>query len=453
MEIIIAGCGKIGMEAAANLTLEGHSVTVIDKNPNVLNNIINIYDVMSVCGNAVNYEILSEAGIKNADMFIAVMGSDELNMLSCFAAKNLGVKSTIARIRNPEYNDKSLGFMRQHLGLSMAINPELLAAKEIFNILKLPAAVKTEHFSRRNFEIAELKVTKDSALCGLKLIDMREKFNFSYLVCAIQRGSEVFIPNGNFTIECGDKIGITASAAEIQKLLKSLNYLKKQARNIMILGGSKTAVYLAKMLVNTGNSVKIIDNDPVRCAELSKYLEKVVIINGDGSSRELLLEEGLKDIDAFISLTGIDEENILISLYASMQNVSKVVAKVNRNELISMADNLGLDSIISQKDITTNILVGYARALENSFGSNVETLYKVMDGKVEALEFNIRPDSKLIGIPLKDLSLKKDTLIAGIMRGRKTIIPNGDDIICPNDKVIVFAANQRLRDLSDILFK
>ena len=282
---------------------------------------------------------------------------------------------------------------------------------------------------------------------------MREKFNFSYLVCAIQRGSEVFIPNGNFTIECGDKIGITASAAEIQKLLKSLNYLKKQARNIMILGGSKTAVYLAKMLVNTGNSVKIIDNDPVRCAELSKYLEKVVIINGDGSSRELLLEEGLKDIDAFISLTGIDEENILISLYASMQNVSKVVAKVNRNELISMADNLGLDSIISQKDITTNILVGYARALENSFGSNVETLYKVMDGKVEALEFNIRPDSKLIGIPLKDLSLKKDTLIAGIMRGRKTIIPNGDDIICPNDKVIVFAANQRLRDLSDILFK
>lgn len=451
MNILVAGCGKIGTTIIASLVAEGHDVTAMDNDSAVLDDITNIYDVIGVCGNGADCETLEEAGVEKAELFVAVTGSDELNMLSCFMAKKMGAKHTIARIRNREYNDRSLGFMRQQLGLSMSINPELLAAQELFNILKFPSAVKIETFSRRNFEMIELRLKSDSMLNGVQLSELRNKYKAKVLICVVQRGEQVYIPDGNFVLKDGDKIGITATPAEIQKLLRGVGLLQKQARNVMILGGSRTAYYLAKMLTSIGNPVKIVEKDRARCRDLCDVLPKAVIIHGDGAQQELLLEEGLRSLDAFVALTGMDEENILISIFAASQNVPTVISKVNRNELASMAEKLGLDCIVSPKKIVADILVQYARALQNSLGSSVETLYKLMDGKAEALEFNVRSDSKLVHIPLKELQLKPNTLIAGIIRDRKTIIPGGDDIIQPGDKVIVIAADHRLKDLSDIL--
>lgn len=453
MNILVAGCGKIGTTIIDSLVAEGHDVTAIDADAAVLDGITNIYDVIGVCGNGADCETLGEAGVEKAELFVAVTGSDELNMLSCFMAKKMGAAHTIARIRNPEYNDRSLGFMRQQLGLSMSINPELLAAQELFNILKFPSAVKIETFSRRNFEMIELRLKNDSVLGGLRLNELREKYKTHVLVCVVQRGDKVYIPDGNFVLQGGDKIGITANPAELQKLLRGLGLLQKQARNVMILGGSRTAYYLAKMLTSVGNSVKIIEKDRDHCRELSDTLPKAVIIYGDGAQQELLLEEGLQSQDAFVALTGMDEENILISIFADTQKVPTVISKVNRSELSSMAEKLGLDCIVSPKKIVADILVQYARALQNSLGSNIETLYKLMDDKAEVLEFNVRSDSRLLHIPLKDLQCKPNTLIAGIIRERKTIIPGGDDVIQPGDKVIVLATDHRLKDLSDILAK
>lgn len=451
MNIIVAGCGKIGESIIQSLVTEDLNITAIDTDINVVNEITNIYDVIGIHGNAADCETLSEAGVEKTELFVAVTNSDELNMLSCLMAKNMGAKHTIARIRNPQYNDRSLGFMRQHLGLSMSINPELLAARELFNILKLPSAARIEYFSRSNFEIVEMKIKPDSSLDGLKLSDLAQFCNAKILVCSVQRNDEVYIPDGNFVLKRGDKIGITAAPTEMGKFLKKTKLLQKQAKNVMILGGSMTAIYLAKMLTAIGVSVKIIESDRQRCRELCELIPKAVIINGDGAGQELLLEEGINNVDAFVALTGMDEENILISLFASSQNVPKVISKVNRRELAAMAEKLGLDCIISPKDTTSNIMIRYARALKNSVGSNVETLYKLMDGKAEALEFNVAPDSSVINIPLKDLKLKPNTLIAGIIRGRKTIIPSGDDAITAGDRVIILAGNQRMQDLSDIL--
>ena len=451
MNIIVVGCGKIGTTILSSLVAEGHNVVALDSNPNTINEITNLYDAIGICGNGNDCDTLSEAGVEKAELFVAVTGSDEFNMLSCFLAKRMGAKHTIARIRNPEYNDQNLGFIKKQLGLSMAINPDLLAAQELFNILKLPSAAKIETFSRRDFEMIELKLRQESVLDGVSLIELRKKYDVKLLVCVVQRDNEVFIPDGSFVLKSGDKIGITATTSEILRFLKMLGVMQKQARNIMILGGSRTAYYLSKMLMGIGNTVKIVEKDHKRCLELSETLPNAVIINGDGAGQELLNEEGLSSMDAFISLTGMDEENILISFYAAAQNVPKVISKVNRDEFMYLAEKIGLDCTISPKNIISDILVRYARALENSLGSNVETLYQIMDGKAEALEFNIVADSAVTEIPLKDMKLKPNTIIAGIMRGRKIIIPSGDDIILPEDKVVIITSGYKLNDISDIL--
>ncbi|MDD6799677.1 MAG: Trk system potassium transporter TrkA [Firmicutes bacterium] len=451
MKILIAGCGKIGSEILVSLVSEGHDVTILDTDSSVITELTNIYDVIGVCGNCTDCETLSEAGVEDTDMYIAVAGSDELNMLSCFIAKRMGAKHTIARIRNPEYNDSSLDFMRQQLDLSMSINPEMLAAEALNNILKLPSALKIETFSRRNFEMIELHLKENSLLNGLKLSELRDKYKAKVLVGVVQRGDEVHIPDGSFILKSGDRIGITATASEIQKFLRSIGVLQKQARSVMILGGSKTAYYLAKKLETAGTSVRIIEKDPKLCAELCDALPKAFILNGDGAKQELLTEEGIASQDAFVSLTGIDEENILISYFAMSQNVPKVITKVNRDELMPLAEKLGLDCIISPKKIIVDVIVKYARALRSSLGSNVETLYKLMDGKAEALEFKVSSDWPMLRKPLRELSFKRNILITGIIRDRKTIIPAGDDVILPGDHVIVLAADQILSDMSDIL--
>ena len=451
MKIIVVGCGKVGTSIISSLVSEGHDVVAIDASANVIEEIGNIYDVMCVCGSGTDCETLSEAGADKAELFVAVTGSDEFNMLSCFLAERMGAKHTIARIRNPEYNDKSLGFLRQHLGLTVSINPEWMAAKELFDILKIPAAASIETFSRGNIEMVGLVLKPDSPLNGVSLIELRKKYKANFLICAVQRGNEVYIPDGNFVLQSGDKIGFTAPPNEIPKLLKMLGLMQKSARNVMILGASRISYYLAKRLIAAGSSVKIIDTNRDRCREFSEKLPEAVIICGDGAEQELLLEEGIDSMDAFVAVTGIDELNILISKFAQSQNVPKVVAKVNRNQLADMANNLGLDSIISPKKSVSNVLARYARALENSVGSNIETLYKLMDGSVEALEFNVSADFKGANIPLKDLSLRPNTLIAGIIRKRKANIPTGSDVILPGDRVVVIVSGEKLMDLSDIL--
>lgn len=453
MKIIICGCGKIGATVIESLVAEGHDIVAIDSSQEVIEHLTNIYDIMGICGNCADSDILEEAGVSEAELFVSFAGSDELNMLSCFMARKMGAKNTIARIRTPEYNDKSLGFFKKNLELSMAINPERLAAHELFNTLKFPSAIKIEPFSRRHFEMIEMKLRDNSFLDGIKLIDIRSKFNAKVLVCCVLRDDKVYIPGGDFVLKSGDKIGILASHTEFQKLFKEAGIFQKQAKGVMIIGGGRVSYYLAEMLNNIGISVKIIEQNENVCEIMSELLPKSTVIHGDGATQELLIEEGLLNTDALVALTGMDEENILVSIFASAQNVPKVIAKVNRDELSAMAEKLGLDSIVSPKKIVSDMLIRYARALQNSLGSSVETLYKLMDGKAEALEFIVSDNSKVIGTPLKDLKIRKNILVGGIIRERKSIIPNGNDCIMPQDRVVVISADIRLSDLDDILEK
>jgi trk system potassium uptake protein TrkA len=451
MKIIVNGCGKIGKTILASLVAEGHEVVAIDNNPQVLENIVNIHDVMSVCGNGIDSDVLIEAGVESADLLVAVTGSDEFNMLSCFLAKKLGAQNTIARIRNPEYNDKSLSFMREQMGISLTINPEQIAAFELFNILKLPSAAKVEMFSQNKFQIIEIRLKADSVLDGLKIMDIRNKFKSKFLISAVCRGEEAYIPDGNFVLQSGDRICISATTTEIVRLMKEIGMQQQPAKKIVILGGGKLGFYLAKKLYEGNNKVTIIDKNPEVCERLCDAFQKFTVINADGTDQEVLLEEGLLAADAFVSLTGIDEQNILMSAYAQSKGVPKVITKVNRAGLMPLAENWGLDTIISPRMTVSNILVRYARALEDSQGNSVETLYKLMDDKVEALEFIVKDTFKMCNIPFRELTLKPNTLVAAIIRNRKTIIPAGDDVFKPNDRVIIVAANQRINKLSEIL--
>ena len=451
MRIILVGCGKIGVALISALVSEGHDVVAMDSRQDVLDNLTDQFDVMCVTGNGADCEALVEAGVAKTDLFIAVTGSDELNMLMCFLAKRQGASHTIARIRNPQYNDKSLGFLRQQLDLSMSINPEFLTAQEMHHILKLPAASKVETFSRRNFEMVELRLKEDSPLVGHKLVDLREKFKAKFLICVVQRGDEVVIPRGDFKLEPGDRVGITADRVELWKLFKLTGLALRQARNVMLLGGSRIAYYLSKMLLNSGSNVKLIDTDRATCHKFSDWLPGIATFCGDGTHPELLQEAGLPDQDAFVCLTGMDEENILAAYYAKTQRVGQVIAKVNIDEMARMATQMGLENVISPKTVVVNVVLRYARALQSSMGSSIENLYQLMDGKAEALEFIVSSETAYTGIPLKDLRLKKNILIAGLLRDRKALIPAGNDVILPGDRVVVIAGQHRLNTLADLL--
>lgn len=452
MKIIIVGGGKVGKTIIESMLKEKHEVVLVDNDPAVVGNVSNLYDVMGICANGTEYEKLLEAGADKADLFIAVTGSDELNMLSCFAAKKIGARHTVARVRNSEYNTASWGFMKQQLEISMAVNPEKLAAEAIYDILKLPSATKVESFTARSFEMIEIIVKKGSAIDGMTLVDLRKKFSEKFLVCVVQRENDVIIPNGTFKVLSGDKIGVMVTNDDAHFVLKKFGYPAKEAKNIMLIGASKTALYLADMLIKGRSSVKIIEKDPDVCDAVCERLSsKASVVCGDGMSREILLEEGVDGLDALVALTDRDEENILISFYALSKKVQKVIAKVNRNELSSISENLGLETTFSPKNIVADILVRYARAIGNSIGSKVETLYSLFGGNAEALEFNVEQDFEFAGVPLKKLETKQGILVAGITRGNEALIPGGDDCILSGDKVIVVAKGERLCNLSDIL--
>lgn len=454
MNIVLVGCGKIGSTLTKALLKENHNIIVIDSNEKVIENVINSYDVIAICGNGTSYDILAQAGADKCDLFIAMTGSDEFNMLSSFIAKKMGAKHTVARIRDSKYTTPDFDYIKQNLDISLTVNPELMTAKFLYNVLKLPSAVSVERFSSGELEIIELIVKQGQPIIGKALYEIRKKYPINFLICSVQRAEEVIIPNGSFVLEEGDKIGVITSQNDSQKLLKLFGFEKINVKDVMIIGASKIALYLTKSLIASNNFVTVIDKDQKRCETFLEELNGgITAVCGDGMKQDLLLESGLQSTDAFVALTGNDEQNILMSLNAIDKKCDKVIAKINNQDLNAISNKIGIDCIVSPKEVVANALIRYARALQDSEGSKIETLYSIMNGLAEALEFIVLDDFKYANIQLKDLTLSKNTLIAGITRESKNIIPGGDDVILPNDRVIVITSGARINDLSEIIRK
>ena len=451
MKVIVSGCGNIGTAIIQSLQKENHQIVAIDTNQEVLESIANRFDVLEVCGNSACYDVLMEAGANDADLFISVTPSDEFNMLSCFVAKKIGAKNTVARIRNSEYGNKNFNKIKQDLGISVTINPELLTAKTLFNILNLPSATNVETFSSNGTEMFELVVREGSKVVGVPLYELRKKHGYDFLVCLVERDGAVYIPNGSFSLCVGDRIGIFVQKANEHDLLKSFGIEEKRIKSVMIIGAGRIAHYLSQLLSASKRSVKIIDIDEKKCVDYAEKLPNATIVNGDGMSQELLIEEGILDTDALVSLTEKDEQNVLISIYSQNKNIKKTIAKIDRDEIIGVSKSLGLDTVVSSKFLVADVLVRYARALESSKRSKIETLYSLFEGNAEACEFKILPDFKHVNVPLKNLKINKQTLIAGIIRDRETIIPNGDDVFMVGDKVILITSESTVNDLDDVI--
>ncbi|MGI6701208.1 MAG: Trk system potassium transporter TrkA [Christensenellales bacterium] len=448
MNIVIIGIGKVGLTLVEQLSGEDHNIIIIDRSKNVIDKTVNDYDVMGVIGNGANYDVQNDAKIDTADLLIACTSSDEINILSCMVAKKLGVTDTIARVRNPEYFKL---FMSRELGLKLMVNPEYEGAMEIFRILRSPGAIMIEPFADGKVDLVELKLTAGNPMIDLPVYQLVEKFNTNILICAVQRDEDVFIPNGNSVLKQDDKIYITASSKNIHSILTKIGFKKSALKSVMIIGGGKISFYLAKELEQIGVKVKIVEKDENKCIELKEQLNKADIILGDGSEQKVLLEEGLTSSDAVVILTGSDEENIMISLFAKSENVRKIITKINRLSYHSMLRSSGIESIISPRLITANQIIRFVRAKQNSKGSSVLNLYKIVNAKAEAIEFIAT--EKFLGIskPLKDLTLIDNLLIANILRGDKVITPHGNETIETGDKVIVVTSNGYLDDLNDIL--
>ena len=450
LSIIIVGCGKVGRTIVEQLVKEAHDITIIDKNPTKVQDLTNMYDIMGVVGNGASYTTQKEAGIDDADLLIAVTDSDELNMLCCTVAKRVGDCAAIARVRTPDYSQE-IGYLREKLGLAMIINPELEAAIEAARILYMPSALEVNSFAHGQAEIIKFKIPADSILCGKALHNLAREAN-SALVCAVERDGEVFIPSGNFILQEGDLISIIAQRRNIKRFMDYVGIKTRPVHSSMIIGGGKAAYYLANQLLHMGISVKIIERDRSRCEELSVLLPKAIIINGDGTDEDLLKEEGLENIDSFIPLTGIDEENIILTLHAKQVSNAKIITKINRINYTHVIDSLDLGSVIYPKYITSEAIIAYVRAKKNSMGSNnIETLYHMFNSKVEAIEFRVDNAPQLTNIPLKDLTLKSDLLVCCINRDGKIIIPSGQDCIQNGDTVVIVTSHTGFKDISDIL--
>lgn len=451
MNIVIIGDGKVGHRLAKQLSEEEYNVALIDPCEKKLKDTMNELDVSCFVGDGASAEVQREADVPNADLVIACASTDELNMLCCLLAKRLGAKQTIARVRKPLYYQQ-MHLFKDDLKLSMAVNPELVLAGEISRVLIFPSAAKIETFVKGRVELVEVTIGENSPLNGVALSDLYRMYQIKMLVCAVQRGDEVYIPDGSFVPRQGDKINIAASHKDIEKFFKFVGAMRNKVKNVMICGGGRVAYYLASQLLPLGMQVKIIEQDEARCLHLCELLPKATIIHGNATDHELLEEEGIAHADAFVSLTGMDEENIIMSLYAKTKQVSKIVTKVNGEALQYMVDQLGMESVVSAKNVTANVITGYVRAMNNSMGSaNVETMYQLINGKIEALEFQIREATKYTGIPLKDLSVRENHLVACIVRGRQIIIPGGNDTMEVGDSVIVVTMSHGLEDLEEIL--
>ncbi len=422
MKTIIVGCGKVGTTLAEQLNRKQHDITLIDTDGEALQALSDSIDVMCVNGNGAIYQVQMEAGIKEADLMIATTNSDELNMLCCLIAKKAGNCHTIARVRNPEYSAE-ISYIREELNLSLAINPELAAAREIARLLRFPSAIKIEPFSKGRIELLKFLIPSDSVLDHMKVMDVSGHLRVNILICAVERGDDVVIPDGNFEMRSGDKISFIASHSDSAEFFRKAGIENNTVGSVMIVGGGKLTYYLCKSLADTKIKIKIIEQDEHRCRVLSELLPRAMIIHGDGTDQQLLLEEGIQRTEAFASLTGFDEENIMLSLYAASQSEAKLITKVNKISFENVINSLNLGSVIYPKMLTADIILQYVRAMQNSMGSNVETLYKIVADKAEALEFRASKDASFLGIPLEKLQLKNNLLVACINRQGRIITP------------------------------
>lgn len=451
MKIVVIGDGKVGHKVAAQLSEEDYDIVLIDQNAGKLRESLNQMDVFCITGNGADVEIQKEADVPHADLVIACASTDEMNMLSCLLARRLGAKHTIARVRNPMYY-RQIDILKEDLHLSMAVNPELAAANEISRVLLLPEACKVETFMKGRVELIEHVMREESLLAGLSLAEIYRKFQIKILVCAVKRGSEIYIPDGDFVLQQGDRLHIAAAHQDLKAFFKALGRRNAKIKKVLICGGGNVCFYLTRQLLQVGMQVKIVERNKKTCEYLCEALPGVTVIHGDAADHDLLLEEGIGNADAVVALTGMDEENIIMSLFAKTQGVSKIIAKVNEDSRAQMVEGLGIDSIISAKSAAADAIVGYVRARNNSYSSaNVETIYRLLNGSLEAMEFIIKKESSLTNVPLKNLPTKPNNLIACIGRNRRIIIPNGDDHLEVGDSVIVVTKDHIINDLKDIL--
>lgn len=450
MNIIIVGCGNVGTTLVEQLSGEGHDITIIDLNAKKIQMITDAYDVMGINGNGASYSVLKEAGIDKADLMIAVTESDELNLLCCTVAKRVGHCAAIARIRTPDYS-KETQYLQEQLGLAMVINPEMETAMEIARILAMPNALEVNSFAHGQAEMIKISIPEGNRIAGMSLAEISKSLTVSALVCAVERKGEVYIPSGAFRLEAGDTLSFVAPRKNIRVFMDTFGFKSKKVHDTLIVGGSKAAYYLAQELIHAGVSVKIIEQNTERCETLSVLLPKAVIINADGTEESLLKEEGIENAESFVPLTGIDEVNIILTLYAKKKSAAKIVTKINRMNFRSVVNSMELGSVIYPRYITTEAIIAYVRAKSESRNSNIETLYHLFDHRVEAIEFEVEKESAVTGKPLKELKLKKEILIAFINRDGKIIIPSGLDSIEVGDTVMIVTKHSGFQSILEIL--
>ena len=450
MNIIVVGDGKVGLELTRQLSGEGHDLTVVDSDQHVLERIVEEYDVMVVHGNGASMQVLQNAGAESADLLIAATSADEINILTCIIAKTLGTRHTIARVRNPEYSEQ-LVVLRDSLGLSMTINPELSAATEIYHMLQFPSFLYRETFANGRVEIVSLKISDTSKLRDLPLNKLYKTLELNVLVCAVERDGEALIPDGNFVLQGNDLIHVTAPSSELVKLVHRLGLKQQKIKSVMIVGGSRIAHYLSVMLLNAGISVKIIEQNPERCQTLAHSLPDAMIIEGSSNSQRLLLEEGIREMDALVTLTDIDEENIFLSLYGRHTGVEKVITKISQSDYSDVVSAMGIESPVSPKMLCATEIVRYVRAMANTVGGAVIAMHELVDGKVGALEFRANANTKYLERPLSEVPIKKNFLIACIIRKGHTLIPKGNQCLRKDDNIVLVTSSDRvIVDLNDI---
>lgn len=450
MNIVIIGLGKVGQMLTHYLSNEGYNIVVIDQNSQKVENVVNQYDVLGISGNGANFQVLQEAGVDKANVVISVTTSDELNILSCLLAKQLGAKHIIARVRNPDYSLQS-EILKNKLGFSMIINPELEAANDIRRTILFASAMRIDTFAKGKVEIIELRICNGMKLDSIALSQLSSVTKSQVLICAVKRNDKVMIPDGDFILKGQDHIYVVGSHKDLTKFCLDAGFVSEKIKHVMIIGGSKITYYLARQLAVHGIKTKIFERNHERCIQLSEQLPYSVIIEGDGSDENILMEEGVNRSDALVSLTGLDEENIVLALVAKQLGVKKSIAKVNCMNLNGVIDQLGIDSIVDPKVLVTSQIIRYLRVKENhDRSSSIQTLYKIVNEEVEAVEFIVDEKTKYCNIPLAQVKTKKDLLIGGIIRQNQTIIPNGQDVLNVGDRIIVIAYHTSLKDINDI---
>ena len=451
MNIIIAGCGKVGRSLADRLSAAGHEVTVMDKNYEAITSVTGFIDVMGYQGDCTSIAAQMEAGIKKADLLIAVTDDDEKNMLACLIARKTGKCHTIARIRSPQYTDE-IQYLKDELGLSMSINPEMVAADEIVRLIQIPSALEVDTFAKGKVSLIGIKIPEGSVLDNLKMKDLYGKVGAGALICVAEHNGEVVIPNGDYMLHTGDKISATLSMVEISNFLNKIGIKAKKIKDVMIAGGGTIGYYLAKKLIGLKIRVKIIEKSLERCEELAELLPKAMIIHGDATDKTLLTQESIDEMDAVCALMHLDEANILLSLYLNKLDPSiKVITKVHRNSYADIVNELPVGNKISTKEITSDYIARYVRSMQNSIGSEVEALYRIMDGKVEALELQVGEDFNFTGVELKDIPIIDNTLICSINRHGKIIRPGGRDFLERGDSVVIVTTNKNINSIKEIV--